>query len=164
MLHAGAANRETGTDGALGEAACVERHRRPEPRLRLGVAVSRARAATAAMDLSDGLADALTQIASASGVGVRVDAESVPIEPGARAWWTSRGVDPLLAAVRGGDDYELLFAVAPRRRGALRSVTRHVASPALTKIGVFTKDPRERLIVRGTEEVEIPGGFEHFAS
>lgn len=144
-------------------AECVVRHTRPEPRVRLGIAASRARAATAAMDLSDGLADALAQVASASGVGVRIDVESVPIDPSAREWWATRGIDPVVAAMSGGDDYELLLAVAPKSGGALRSVARHVADPPLTKIGVFTKDPRERVIVRGTREQALPEGFEHFA-
>ena len=115
------------------------------------------------MDLSDGLADALTQVASASGVGVRVDAGALPIDPGAREWWTARGVDAVSAAVVGGDDYELLFAVSPRQRGALRSVVRNVADPPLTKIGVFTKDPRELVLVRDGKEEALPKGFEHFA-
>ena len=85
------------------------------------MAMGRARAARAAMDLSDGLADALRQVAAASGVGVRIDADALPIDPGAREWWTSRGVDPVSAAVAGGDDYELLFAVPRegRRRVAV---------------------------------------------
>ena len=68
------------------------------------------------------------------------------------------------AAARGGDDYELLFAVPPRSGGALRSVARHVAHPPLTKIGVFTKDPRELVIARAGSEVPLPEGFEHFAN
>ena len=156
ILKTGTGSREPGT-------ACIARHRRPEPRVRLGIAMGRAKAARAAMDLSDGLADALKQVASASGVGVKIDAESLPIDPCAREWWASRGTDPVIAAVSGGDDYELLFAVAPRSRGALRSVARHVAEPPLTKIGVFTKDPRELVIVRGTREEALPEGFEHFA-
>ena len=115
------------------------------------------------MDLSDGLADALKQVASASGGGVRADAASLPIDAGAREWWVSRGVDPVIAAPRGGDDYELLFAVAPKSGGALRSIARHVADPPLTKIGVFTKDPRELVIVRGGKEEALPEGYEHFA-
>ena len=125
--------------------------------------MGRARAARAAMDLSDGLSDALTQVAEASGVGVRVDASALPIEPGARGWWTARGADPVSAAAAGGDDYELLFAVSARQRGALRSVGRHVADPPLTKIGVFTKDPRELVLVRDGKEEALPKGFEHFA-
>jgi thiamine-monophosphate kinase len=151
-------------DQGSGVSSCIERHRRPEPRVRLGLAVGRARAARAAMDLSDGLADALRQVATASGVGVRIDADALPIDPAAREWWTSRGVDPVLAAIKGGDDYELLFAVPPKGRGPLRSVRRHITDPPLTKIGTFTKDPREAVLTRGGEEDALPEGFEHFAN
>ena len=143
---------------------CVLRHRRPEPRVRLGIAMGRARAARAAMDLSDGLADALRQVAAASGVGARIDGDLIPIDACAREWWTSRGVDPVSAALGGGDDYELLFAVPPRSGGALRAVARHVTDPPLTKIGVFTKDPRELVVARAGKEDALPEGFEHFAN
>lgn len=115
------------------------------------------------MDLSDGLADALRQVAAASGVGVRIDAEALPIDAGAREWWTSRGEDLVLRAIAGGDDYELLFAVPPRSGRALRAVAKQLANPPLTKIGVFTKDPGALIVVRGTEEIALPEGFEHFA-
>jgi len=156
--------RNQGSGGRDQGSACISRHVRPEPRVRLGVAMGRARAARAAMDLSDGLADALRQVASASGVGVRIDGDALPIDAGAREWWTTRGVDPVSAAVRGGDDYELLFAVPPRSGGALGSVARHVADPPLTKIGVFTKDPRQLVVVRAGKEDALPEGFEHFAN
>jgi thiamine-monophosphate kinase len=146
------------------DAACIARHLRPEPRVTLGLAVGRAKAARAAMDLSDGLSDALEQVAAASGVGVRVDGALIPIEPGAREWWTARGVDPVQAALAGGDDYELLVAVPRKGHGALRSARRHVAEPALTKIGEFTKDPRERVLLGAGTAGALPKGFEHFAN
>jgi thiamine-monophosphate kinase len=148
----------------IGDPGCVARHKRPEPRVRLGIAMGRARAARAAMDLSDGLADAVQQVATASRVGVRVDAASLPIEACAREWWKSRGVDAVTAAMTGGDDYELVFSVPAKGGGRLRSVTRRVADPALTKIGVFTKDANERVVIRDGKEDTIPQGFEHFAN
>ena len=159
-----AAGLEMLQSGAAKDSMCAMRHRRPEPRVRLGMAMGRAQAARAAMDLSDGLADALRQVATASGVGVRIEAEALPIDPAAREWWTSRGVDPVTAAVKGGDDYELVFAVPVKGRGPLRSVLRHVADPPLTKIGMFTKDPREVVLTRGGKEDALPEGFEHFAN
>jgi thiamine-monophosphate kinase len=95
-------------DSAL--AACVARHRRPEPRFRIGALLGRNRAATACMDLSDGLADAVRQVAAASRTGAVVDAASLPIHPGASAWFTAAGLDAIDSSVAGGDDYELLFA------------------------------------------------------
>ena len=153
---------EAGSEG--GEAGCVSRHKRPEPRVKLGIAVARARAARAAMDLSDGLADALEQVATASGAGVRVDAAALPIDGCANRWWTAQGADVIRAAVAGGDDYELLLAVPRKARGALRTVRHRVADPPLTKIGEFTKDPRERVLIRAGKEEELPKGFEHFAN
>ena len=143
--------------------ACIERHRRPQPRVRLGVALARARVATAAMDLSDGLADALRQVATASGVGVRIEADALPVSESVRAWWHARGVDPVEAAVSGGDDYELLFSV-PRVRGrALRALMRRFTDVPLTRIGVVTKDAGERALVRGSTVDQLPEGFLHFA-
>ena len=116
------------------------------------------------MDLSDGLGDAVHQVAAASCVGVRVDAALLPIDAGARDWWQRRGADVVTAAIAGGDDYELLFAVPAKGAGRLRMVTRRVSDPPLTKIGVFTKDANERVLLRDGKEDALPQGFEHFAN
>ena len=143
--------------------ACIARYRRPEPRIRLAAAIAQARAASAAMDLSDGLADAAVQLATASGCGVEIDAAALPIEPAARKWWEGRGVDPVTAAMTGGDDYELLFAVPRRWRGRLRHATSRVTKPGLQRIGVLTKDATARVLVRNGAREPLPAGFEHFA-
>ncbi len=90
-------------------ADCIERYLRPEPRVRMGMLLSRNRAATACMDLSDGLADAAHQIADASGVGVTIDAAALPIDPAARAFFEARGLD---AGRRGADRRRRLRAAA----------------------------------------------------
>lgn len=146
----------------LPDAACIARQLRPEPRVRLGLAMARGRAARAAMDLSDGLADALRQVAAASGCGVRIDAAALPIEPGAVAWWMARGADPVMAAVAGGEDYELLFAVPAKGGGRLRAARRHAADPPLTKIGAFTARAGELVVTRNGADEALPAGFEHF--
>jgi thiamine-monophosphate kinase len=142
--------------------AAVNRYLRPEPRVRLGVAAAQARAARAAMDLSDGLADAASQIAAASGCGVEIDAGALPIDPAALAWWKASGRDPILRALSSGDDYELLFAVPRMWGGRLRHVRSRVAEPALTRIGVLTKDPAARVLLRNGSREPLPTGFEHF--
>lgn len=142
----------------------VARHRRPEPRLRIGMALGRNRAASACMDLSDGLADAVRQIATASGTGATVDAAALPITPGAAAAFEHTAqVDPVIAAVTGGDDYELLFTVPPKSRGRFRSVAALARGVPITRIGELTHDPAIRLAREG-EAVPMPEGFTHFSS
>jgi thiamine-monophosphate kinase len=142
--------------------SCIGRYLRPEPRVRLGIAVAQARAARAAMDLSDGLADAAQQLAEASGCGVEIDGAALPIDQAARAWWEFTGDDPVLRAMSGGDDYELLFAVPRVWAGRLRHARSRVAEPALTRIGVLTKDPAARVLLRHGHRETLPRGFEHF--
>jgi len=141
---------------------CIARYLRPDPRVRLGLAIGQNKAARAAMDLSDGLADAVDQLATASGCGAEIDAATLPITPGARAWWEAAGVDAITAALSGGDDYELLFAVPRTWGGRVRHARSRVADPPLTRIGVMTKDPGARVLLRNGARERLPGGFEHF--
>jgi thiamine-monophosphate kinase len=143
-----------------GLAECVTRYCRPDPRARLGSILGRTRAATACMDLSDGLADAVTQIASASRVGAQIDAALLPIHPAAAAWFGHTG-DSVSRAVAGGDDYELLFAVPPRRRGRLRGVFHEARGVPITRIGALTSDRTVGLLRDGHLE-PLPSGFVHF--
>jgi thiamine-monophosphate kinase len=150
-------------DDARGAEPCVDRYLYPEPRLRLGSLLARNRAATACMDLSDGLADGLAQVARESGVGMLVDASLVPIDPAASAWFGARGKDPLHEVLTAGDDYELLFTARPRSGGRLEPARRHGLT-AITRIGVCTGDGRVLLRpIDGTvDEMPLPAGFSHF--
>lgn len=138
--------------------AAAARFLYPDPRVRLGFVLARTRAATACVDLSDGLADAVHQLAAASGVGAIVDGDAVPIAPAVAEWFRRSGRDALLAAMTGGDDYELLFTMPARRQRLFEAVTRQVGRvrgsggdagaepmPALplTRVGVITRELRE---------------------
>ena len=141
--------------------ACVARYRRPEPRTRFGLLLGRNKAASACMDLSDGLADAVRQVAEASGTGAVIDASEVPIDPAARDWWATKGVDAVQAALAGGDDYELLFAVPKKRRGRLRAVAQSARGLPFVRIGELTAEPTI-LLRRDDRDEPLPGGFAHF--
>ena len=144
-----------------GMAECVRRHRRPEPRLRLGAVAGRTRAATACMDLSDGLADAVAQIAEQSGTGAVIDAAALPMPAAAVRWYESQGTDAVRSAIAAGDDYELLFAIPARQRGRFRNLLHHARGVPLTRIGELTADHR-LVLRRGDREELFPAGFAHF--
>ncbi|MSO45663.1 MAG: thiamine-phosphate kinase [Acidobacteria bacterium] len=144
--------------------ACTRRYLYPEPRVRLGVLLARNRAATACMDVSDGLADAAHAVARASAVGMVIDATALPIEPGALDALAGPDADALDAALTGGDDYELFFTAGPRSRGRLKTVLRD-AGVAVTRIGVCTSDPRvllRRTVAGAVQDTPIPKGYSHF--
>jgi thiamine-monophosphate kinase len=145
-------------------ARAVERYRRPEARVALGVQIGRNKAASACMDTSDGLADALRQLADASGVGVRIDAAAVPISPAVAAVAPRAGVDPDALIWSGGEDYELLFAVPRRVRRRFAHVSGRTGLPAVTRIGVCTKDADLVVVDAAGRDTPLPHGYEHFAA
>jgi thiamine-monophosphate kinase len=161
MLGSGAAGLQAFRETAELPAAQA-RYLRPEPRVRAGLLLGRNGAATACMDLSDGLSDAVTQVAAASGVGMAIQADALPIEDDVRRWFEQRRADPAIAAAAGGDDYELLFTSRPSHRGRLSAVRQLLGDLPITKIGVVTKGSR---VVLSTAEGErdLPRGFEHFS-
>lgn len=110
-------------------ASCVAAHRRPSPRLRTGIVVANNRSASACMDLSDGLADAIQQVCEASGCGADVDTSTVPVHEAAT----------LDQALTGGEDYELLFAVPRRRTRLFHAAIKQAGEVPVTEIGACTK-------------------------
>lgn len=113
----------------------AKRYRLPEPRLALREAVRRAHAAA---DVSDGLLADAGRIAEASGTGVEIDLERLPLSDGAAAWLAGQA-DPADARVRlaaGGDDYELVLAVDPAAAAEVMALAR-AAGVSLTEVGGF---------------------------
>ncbi|MET4897217.1 thiamine-phosphate kinase [Sphingomonadaceae bacterium jetA1] len=98
--------------GEAGPEALRDAYRRPLPRLVEGRAL--APVVQAMMDVSDGVLIDARRMAQASGVAVTIDLDAIPLSPAARAFG---GEDrpARLAAATAGDDYELLFALAPDR-------------------------------------------------
>jgi len=140
---------------------CEARFLRPEPRVRLGLLLGRRRVATACIDLSDGLAAGLAELARASGTGLIVDGDALPIDDETRRWFDGRGEDAAVAACAGGEDYELLFTVPPRRMRGLDAVQRLAGSLPCTRIGTITAGGA-CLFRHGGSEGPLPTGFQHF--
>jgi thiamine-monophosphate kinase len=139
---------------------CIQRFLYPEPRVRLGLLLARNRAASACIDLSDGLADGVRQLAQASGVGAVIEAERLPIDRGAIATLSAQDGDSVTDAIARGDDYELLFSVRPRIRSRLRAAERH-GGVLLTRIGVCTGDG-QLILRRAGQDAPLPQGYRHF--
>jgi thiamine-monophosphate kinase len=127
-------------------------HLYPQPRLEQGQFLAHRKLATAAMDVSDGLSIDLARLAAASGVATELDAEALPLFPGAT----------LEQALDGGEDYELLFT-AP----ATAKIPATIAGVAVTRIGrVLPKRkgrPQVALCEGKKKKALEPKGWQHFA-
>lgn len=144
-------------------AALLQPHLYPRIRVKLGCWLARKRAASAMIDISDGLSTDLARLAEASGVGARVSIRPIPVAavPKAASGQLGRRIlDPLQMALHGGDDYELLFTVPPRYEKLLRAAP---GFPDLRRIGEITRDRRLLLVDdRGKTAPLRPRGWDPF--
>ena len=99
-------------DDAGAREMLIGRYRVPQPRNSLANAVRDH--ASAAMDISDGLAGDLAKLCAASGVSAAIDIASIPLSAPAAAV-IARGVIGIEALISGGDDYEILCAIPESR-------------------------------------------------
>ncbi len=113
LLEAG--SRFPGSDKT--ERALLAAQLSPHARVREGRAL--ARYAHAMTDLSDGLGTALSLLTEDRGLGARLDREQIPVAAGLRQVAGRLQKDPDRLIIDGGEEYELLAAVAPRRVPAL---------------------------------------------
>jgi len=110
------------------------RYRLPEPRLELAEALRSL--AGAAADVSDGLLADAGRIGEASGVGVRIELERLPVSEPAAAWLQVQPdrAQALAALATGGDDYEVVCACPADRAPALVAAA-EAAGVAMTDVG-----------------------------
>lgn len=142
--------------GAPPEPELLARLNRPEPRVAAGIHLRAL--ASAAIDLSDGLAGDLRHILEASGVGAVIEVERLPASVFLRQQLpTFASRLPLQLA--GGDDYELCVCLPPER---IDAASAGLAVP-LTVIGHITAEPGLRYVDAAGANIEVPShGYRHF--
>jgi thiamine-monophosphate kinase len=125
------------------QGAAWKQHRRPQPRVAVGMALRRF-GVQCAMDISDGLSLDLTRLCAESKVSASIS--SLPVASGAT-------VDD---ALNGGEDYELLFTAPARKK-----IPSEIAGVRITKIGGITARDSVAILLDGNPLP--PKGFDHFA-
>jgi thiamine-monophosphate kinase len=139
----------------------VRAHLRPVPRIDVGQLLVE-HGATAAMDLSDGLAGDLPKILAASGVSAEIAAGGLPVISAVRALFPGHWRD---LALRGGEDFELLFTIAPERWDALAgdAASRDITVTRVGTVLEASSQPELWLVeADGSRQRLAAGAFDHF--
>jgi thiamine-monophosphate kinase len=151
-----------GGGGGLSEpdrAFLLDRYRLPRPRLALGRRL--VGLATAALDISDGLAADLGHICEASGVGARIEAVRLPLSPAGRTL-VAAAAGARARAMSGGDDYELLFTASADREPELARIAAELNLP-LTRIGEIVAEAGLTALDQTGRPIALgAGGWRHF--
>jgi len=141
-------------------AMLVGRYRVPQPRNALAQAVRDH--ASAAMDVSDGLAGDLAKLCAASGVSAIIDAPSIPLSAPV-ATLLARGAVGIPAIVSGGDDYEILGAVPENRFEAFAQAAMRAAVPVASIGTVIAGTLAPKFLDGQGREIPLPRlSYSHF--
>jgi thiamine-monophosphate kinase len=141
-----------------GQQWLIDRYLRPQPRT--GLASALLAHASAAMDVSDGLAIDCRRLCGVSGVGAQIDVAAIPFAEALRE--LVQTPDNLRTAITGGDDYEILAAI---RAGQEAAFEREAADAGVrvTRIGLIVKGDAPVFIrADGTALRLDQPGFDHF--
>ena len=145
---------------ATARALLIERYRIPQPRVALAKAIRDH--ATAAMDISDGLAGDLAKLCAVSGVSAVIDAQGIPLSSPAQTLLT-RGAIGIDAIVSGGDDYEILCTVPENRFEAFMQTAGQAGIGAKSIGAVIAGSSRPGFIdAQGREIVLRRLSYSHF--
>ena len=138
------------------------RHLRPVPRVVLGEQLAASGVVGAMLDISDGVVADLGHLLTASGgLGAELDCRKVPLSEASREFLEAGLVD-YRNLLSGGEDYELLFTVAPAGREEI-SVIASASGVSLTRIGRITDRGSIFMLDNGVlRELTERGGYDHF--
>ena len=141
--------------------ALLLRQLAPQPRVGWGIVLGQEQLATAMIDISDGLSSDLHHVCTESNVGGMIDSASLPLDEDVKQLCGRRKLDPLALALHGGEDFELLFTVAPENVSRL---PKRVDGVPISHIGEITSDSGSVRVREKNHEWDLPPkGFQHFA-
>ncbi len=138
----------------------LKRYLYPEPRLALSPAL--ARHASAAMDISDGLALDASRMCATSQATAEIEVSAVPLSPAANSALAA-SPEAMQAILSGGDDYEILAAIPPAEAPAFEAAAAHVGV-RVARIGAVKTGSQAPIFLNadGSPLQLSSPGFEHF--
>lgn len=123
------------------------------PRVKEALEITKAACVHAMMDITDGVSTDLNRICTQSRVGAVVEAAALPLSESAK-----KSADPLAAALDDGEDFELLFTLAPAEFDKLTGLN----EISIARIGQITNESGMQLKTQDGTIIKLePKGFDH---
>ena len=142
------------------------KHLNPLARVELGKALAKSGLVHAMMDSSDGLATDLAHICTSSALGACLFVRQIPISPVLKEAAQLLHADPLDWALRGGEDFELIFTASPEKADEIMALAQDCQLP-VHPVGTMEKGIGIRLVQEEadgtlTETSLSYQGYDHF--
>ncbi len=156
---------ERGSSDGLIFTNLIRRQKEPEARVEESAALRSSGVVTSMIDISDGLIGDLRHLCEESEVGARVDIGSIPVDPEVQAAISAEALTETGSgteyAIRGGEDFELLFTV---ERDGLEKLKASCPGLPFSVIGEMQSGSGKISLVAadGSEQSPDAFGFEHF--
>ena len=137
-------------------------HLDPKPQVQLGRILAESGLVHAMMDISDGLATDLAHICKESGTGAEIFIENIPVSAQLKSAAGKMENQVLDWALKGGEDYQLLFIVLPEEEQKLRNLVLEKEGREIFCIGKIING-RGVFLADGRNRVEVSyQGYDHF--
>lgn len=133
-----------------GKEGYTEYHLEPKCRLKEGRKL--APYVNGMIDVSDGLASEVNHICRESGVGALIHKRKIPISEKTKEAARTLDKDPMIWALSGGEDFELVFTIPKDRLSHIKDID-HIVVGEINEEGVYLVDGGK---------TELRGGYDHF--
>lgn len=142
----------------------LNRYFLPEPRVEVGKILTESNDRIALIDISDGFAQDLGHILKQSRVGAIIDLARIPLSKQLISWCSEQNYSPLDFASSGGEDYELIFTMAPQNVYKLRNKIQNEIGVPVTIVGEITTG-NELIFQKNNINYKFhTSGWNHFSS
>jgi thiamine-monophosphate kinase len=140
----------------------VKNHLNPTPRTGLGQLLAERKLATAMMDISDGVATDLAHICKESSVRAEIVSKLVPISNETKEAAVQLGCSAIDWALKGGEDYELLFTSSADHRDTLPELIKNKTGLSVSCIGAVKKGTGVYINTAASQHEISYEGYDHF--
>ncbi len=145
-------------------ASLLEAHRHPKAHVAEGEWLAQHTSVHAMMDLSDGLFTDLPRLLQASQCGATINLEQLPLSSSFKHYCNAKDKNPFRLAVEGGEEYCLLFTVAPSQASSLNEAFRSHFGRAFYPIGTLNSELSvTHYLLNGKPELLHAVPFQHFS-